>query len=63
VPEREQDHRGVAVTMAVAFGGFDQSFDFGRGEVFARPEFGRRNGPTVRFTIGGNINARCRFAM
>jgi hypothetical protein len=33
--EGQQDHRGVAVTVAVALGGLNQSFDFGRSEVFA----------------------------
>jgi hypothetical protein len=35
MPQGQQDHRGVAVTVAVALGGLNQSFDFGRSEVFA----------------------------
>jgi hypothetical protein len=42
VPESQQDHGGVAVTVAVALGGFDQSIDFGGGEVFAGAKFSVR---------------------
>jgi hypothetical protein len=46
MPEGQQDHRGVAVTVAVALGGFDKRLDFGRGKVFALAQFGVR--PTQR---------------
>jgi hypothetical protein len=36
----EQNHRRVAVTVAIALGGFNQRLDFRRGEVFASAEFG-----------------------
>jgi hypothetical protein len=45
MPEGQQDHRGVAVTVAVALGGLNQSFDFGRSEVFA----GLLSSPSVDF--------------
>jgi hypothetical protein len=42
MPEGQQDHGGVTVTVPVALGGFDKGLDFGRSEVFAGAKFGIR---------------------
>jgi hypothetical protein len=35
MPERQQDHRGVALPIPIGLRGFDQSLDLGLGQVFA----------------------------
>jgi hypothetical protein len=41
----EQDHAGIAMTVAVALGGLDQTFDLGDGQVFTGVEFRVRTTP------------------
>jgi hypothetical protein len=53
MPEGHQDHRGVAVTVAIALGGFDKSFDFGRGKVFTGAKFGVRPPQRANCPING----------
>jgi hypothetical protein len=63
VPEGDQDHGRVAVTVAVALGGLDQTSDLGDGQVFSGAELVVRTlpGATVRFI--GVTSLRCDFAM
>ena len=42
MPEGQEEHGRVLVTVAVALGGFDKGLDFGRREVFAGAKFGVR---------------------
>jgi hypothetical protein len=46
VPVGHQDHRGVAVRQAVAFGGVNERLDLGRLQVLPGPRLGV--GPTQR---------------
>jgi hypothetical protein len=47
VPISDQDHRCVAVTVAVSLGGLDQLLDLGVGQVFALA-VGGVNAPALR---------------
>ena len=60
VPVGQQDHGGVAVTVAVAPGGLDQRLDLVGGQVLPGPQsaFFARFGGTVRFTSVGATTRR-----
>jgi hypothetical protein len=53
VPKRDQDHSGIAVTVAVGLCGFDQGFDLAGRQVLPGAKLG-----TTRPTLGGAEAAR-----
>ena len=56
MPEGEQDHGGVAVTVAVVACGLDEALDLAFGQVFARPApLGNRPRETVLFAVVGGL--------
>jgi uncharacterized protein with GYD domain len=50
VPEGNEDHRGVAVAVAIGLGDVDEPLDLLLGEVFTGPQFGV--GPSIRVLAG-----------
>ena len=65
MPEGQQDHGRVPVTVAVGLGGLDQGVDLAWRQVLPGTKFGVRAsvGATVRFTSVGVTSLRCDFAM
>jgi hypothetical protein len=57
VPVGDEDHGGIAVAVAITFGGFDQLLDLGLGQVLALPVSG------VGTPTGGNCSLLCRLAL
>jgi hypothetical protein len=68
MPERDQDQGRVPVTIAAVLGGLGQLLDFGRREVFARPQFGvgrasrQRAWATDRFSLHEGTKASAGLA-
>ena len=58
MPERHQDHRGIALAVPIGLGRFDESLDLGPGQIFRvrKSAFGTRLGGTVPIMVRGDTN-------
>src|SRR5262245_50223747 len=63
MPEGDQDHRGVAVAVAVRPGRFNQPLNLRLGEMFARPIFGVRTAKQMNcaFFVAWRDQLQCWF--
>jgi len=65
MPERQQDHRGIALAVPFDLRGLDESLDLGLGQVLPGPQVAIAASPrgNCSFTMAGVTSLRCPLPM